>query len=169
MGGSAIATYFSVFGAAMTAKADVDAGNAQNDIAVSNSKIALANAATADFSAKDAVERGAADEATHRSQTKQLIGKQRVTLAAQGQDLTSGTGLDIQTDTARQSEIDALTIRANAAREAYGYKVQSYGSQVQAQDDLLQGQIAKAKGRNDAFSTIVTEGSQLIQQKYGKK
>ena len=46
-------------------------------------------------------------------------------MAANGVDLSSGSPLDILGDTAMYGELDALTIRSNAEREAYGYRVQS--------------------------------------------
>ena len=46
-------------------------------------------------------------------------------MAGNGSDVNSGSAIDIVGDTAAASEIDALTIRNNAQREAYGDKVQA--------------------------------------------
>lgn len=161
------APFLSMFGSGMSAAASIRAGNAENNLAKYNAQAAENNAKVQDFSAEDALQRGAVDETNHRLQTRQLIGKQRVTLAAQGQDLSSGSALDVQADTARQSEIDALTIRSNAAREAWGYRVAASNDRVQAQDQLVAGEIAKTKGRNAAFQTILTDSSNILYKKYG--
>ncbi len=60
-----------------------------------------------------------------RVKTKQAIGTQRTALAANGVDVNSGSASQLQDDTAMLGELDALTIQNNAAREAYGYRVQA--------------------------------------------
>ncbi len=81
------------------------------------------NAALAERQAADAVQRGRVEEDKRRMLTQQQIGQQTARLAAQGTDL-EGSPTDILGDTAATGELDALTIRSNAAREAYGYKLQ---------------------------------------------
>lgn len=76
--------------------------------------------------AQDAILRGQIAEQKQRDTTAQRIGTQQATLAAQGTDL-EGSPTDILGDTARAGEQDALTIRNNAAREAWGYKMQGAG------------------------------------------
>lgn len=73
--------------------------------------------------ANDARARGAIAEEKTREATGQRLGTQTAALAAQGTDL-SGSPTDILTDTRKAGELDALTVRNNAAREAWGYEVQ---------------------------------------------
>lgn len=73
--------------------------------------------------AADALKRGDIAEQKNREATGQRIGTQTAALAGQGTDL-SGSPTDILTDTRRAGELDALTVRNNAAREAWGYQVQ---------------------------------------------
>jgi len=73
--------------------------------------------------AADAKQRGAIAEANRRQLLGQQLGEQTARLAGQGTDL-DGSPTDILGDTAAAGEFDALTIRSNAAREAYGYKLQ---------------------------------------------
>jgi len=72
--------------------------------------------------ADDARARGAMAEQRHRLQVAQFKGSQRAQMAANGLDLTQGSALDILTDTDFLGERDAQIIRANAEREAYGYR-----------------------------------------------
>jgi len=119
------------------------------------------NARIADLQAEDAILRGRDDERLFRRQTDVLIGAQRTSLAAQGIEIDSGTALRIQEDTAALGELDALTIRNNARREAWGY-------QVQAGDQRLRGDIARAEGRNRAMSTLLGTGTGVISRSHGR-
>lgn len=89
------------------------------------------NAALAERQAADAVQRGRVEEDKRRMLTQQQIGQQTARLAAQGTDL-EGSPTDILSDTAATGELDALTIRSNAAREAYGYKLQGLNYEADA-------------------------------------
>jgi hypothetical protein len=83
------------------------------------------NASYSDIAAKDSIRRGATEEDQQRLQTIGAIGTQRAGFAANGVDVNSGTAANIQDDTAQLGEFDALTIRNNAAKEAWGYRTQS--------------------------------------------
>lgn len=142
-------------GAGFSAAGSLQAGRYQK-------QVADYNAAVADIQANDTIARG--DEAVRRQRvaTKQLIGAQRASMAAQGQDLgdpDSSAG-QLQEDTAYLGELDAQTIRLNAAREAWGYR-------VQAIDSRTKGQIAAATGRMQAVGTILGTAGNLALMKYG--
>lgn len=109
------------------------------------------NAQMADLQAADAIRRGDKDATTLKKGAKQLIGSQRAGLAAQGIDVNSGSAADVQADTAGSAEVDALTIKNNAWREAFGYK-------VQALDARTKGNFAELAGRNEAKNTLLTGG-----------
>lgn len=116
-----------------------------------NQKLMDANAQIADWQAQDALDRGKDEAAKHRSAVRRMVGSQRARLAAQGIDIESGSALDLQLDTARLGELDALTIENNAAREAWGYR-------VQAQDYRTRGAIARYEGKQAAVGTLLTTG-----------
>ena len=85
-------------------------------------QVARNNQIMADRMAADATERGRIEEDARRRRTAQTMGTQTAILAGQGTDL-AGSPTDILGDTAAAGELDALTIRSNAAREAWGYRV----------------------------------------------
>ena len=85
----------------------------------------------AEWQANDATQRGQVAEDRQRQVTAQRIGTQQAALAAQGTDL-EGSPIDILGDTARAGEQDALTLRANAARVAWGYETQAAGFSADA-------------------------------------
>lgn len=106
--------------------AQAQAASANAAQAVYQAQVARQNQALAERQAADATQRGQVAEENRRRQTALQLGQQTAALAAQGTDLT-GSELDILGDTAAAGELDARTLRVNAAREAYGYQVQAMG------------------------------------------
>jgi hypothetical protein len=141
------ATALVVASTAVTAYGQYEQGEYQ-------SKVARNNAIIQDRLAKDAVKRGEVSEQRHRLKVAQMKGKQRAKLAASGVDLSSGSASQILTDTAEFGELDALTIRSNAEREAFGY-------QVKGSNYLAESELARSEGRYGAASTILSGGSQV--------
>jgi len=94
-------------------------------------QVAENNRIAAERMAVDAEKRGQVAESRQRLRTKGIMGTQIAALAAQGTDL-EGSPTDILGDTAYAGEIDALTIRSNAAREAWGYRTKGveFGNEV---------------------------------------
>lgn len=84
-------------------------------------QVARNNQIAADRLAVDAEKRGQIAEDRHRLRTRALMGTQTAALAGQGTDL-AGSPTDILGDTAAAGEMDALTLRSNAMREAWGYR-----------------------------------------------
>jgi hypothetical protein len=118
------------------------------------------NAQVADYQAKDALERGVIAETRSRTTTKRTIGAQRAFFASQGVDVNEGSPADVQANTAYLGELDALTIRNNAAREAWGYR-------AQAVDYSRRGAVAGFSGDMAATGTLLTGSSRLLLAKYG--
>lgn len=149
-----------------------------------NANILDYNARVLELQMEDAILRGRERETVFRRQVKGDIGAQRAAYAAQGIEVDSGSALDVQADTAYQGEVDALTIRSNAAREAWGFKVESESTRatakavresgklradservtgkVNAQSIRLGGELAKREGSNRAFSTILTSSGTML-------
>lgn len=118
------------------------------------------NAAFAEWQADDALVRGEINERRQRETTDKVIGAQRTSLAAQHVDVNRGSSLDVQADAAYLGELDALTIRSNAAKEAFGYR-------TQASDLIERGKNAKREGEMGALNSIIGGGSSLLLAKYG--
>lgn len=120
-----------------------------------------ANARIADIQADDAIKRGESEAKAHRRRVRLQIGEQRAGLAAQGLDLESGSALDIQKDTAGFGAEDEVTIKNNAFREAWGYK-------VQANDYRTGSQFTKMSSKTQSRQTLMTGGlSALKDLSYG--
>ncbi len=138
MSGVSTATILAGASLALTAVGTVMSIGGQQQQAQSNqglyayqAAVARNNQTTANTLAVDAETRGKAEEDRQRRKTALIMGTQQAALAAQGTDL-EGSPTDILGDTAAVGELDALTIRSNAAREAWGYRVKGveYGNEV---------------------------------------
>lgn len=105
------------------------------------------NQQSAEWAATDALDRGAREEMQVRQRVKAAKGEQVTRLAANGLSLDSGSPLAILEDTDYLGEVDTLTVRDNARREAWGYKEQArnYGASA----GLNQ---ARANAENPALS-----------------
>lgn len=169
-GGTAV----SAIGQYKAGQANKRAGEAAADVSESQAQVADYNAHVADLQAADALERGSEQEARYRTQIRGAIGAQRAGQAAGNIDVGFGSAADVQGDAAYLGELDALTIRTNAAREAWGYKVQSYDYTKQAAIDrkaganqIAAGDAAAVAARYNVASTIVGGTTSLLQARYG--
>lgn len=123
------------------------------------------NADLAEARADDAIERGKKEESAFRKKVQQAIGSQRAALAAAGVELDEGSALDIQSETAALGEIDALNIRNNASREAFGFKSQAIQAKQQGiiNYNMLrtQARIAEITGRHRSTQSVLSYGGQV--------
>lgn len=106
--------------------------------------------------AQDALLRGTKDEARYRRQVAFIAGQQKADFGARNVTV-SGTPLDILSDTAQIGEEDALTIRNNAAREAWGYR-------NQASEASRWGANQKANAVGSGIGTLLTSGAKAYSQ-----
>lgn len=138
----------------------IQQGNAAKNAAEYQAAVDRNNQQVAAWQAADALERGQEAERQQRLRAQSALGSQKAAMAANGLDLTSGSPLDILGDTAMYGELDALTIRSNAEREAYGYRVQSQNFSTNAQLSQMRGSAAQTAGMIGAGSTLLTGAGQ---------
>lgn len=129
---------------------EAEAGKAQ---AKYQEKVDRNNAVIATRLAEDALRRGREEELRFRESTAKLKGEQRVAIAKSGVQLGEGTALDILTETAEFGELDALTIRANAEREAFGFTERAKGFEVEA---ALQKRVGRTRQRAGDIRTTTS-------------
>lgn len=105
------------------------------------------NARLARLAAMDAESRGAQEAGRARMKGTQVIGEQKVAFAASGVDVSSGSPLALMADSRMMSELDAQTLKNNAAREAWGLRMEA--------DDLdKQAKRSRQRGRNSAYGAL---------------
>ncbi|CAB5082909.1 hypothetical protein IST4116A_01201 [Burkholderia cenocepacia] len=161
---TAVSTAMSAYGASRQAAATASADQYQAEVARINQRLSGQYA-------QQAIDDGENKVAAKQQQTSGLIGAQRAAMAANGVQLDSGTPLRLQEDSAQLGAVDALTIRNNAAREAYGYQVQGLSYGQQAQLDEASASNALSAGSLNTFSSILggaaSVGSKWIDYKKG--
>lgn len=155
-----------VVSGAFSAYSSIKQGQAQADAANYSAQVARNNQVLADRAAADAIDRGNVAADQKASQVRQLIGKQRASLAANGVDVNSGSAVDITTDTAGFGTLDVLTARANAEREALGYKTQGMNYQNQAQLDEMKASSALDAAPLSAAGSLLSTGGSVAKQWY---
>lgn len=130
-------------------------GQAQAKQAKYQSAVEANNSVIAGWQATDAQQRGQIEEQRQRLATAKLRGSQRAAFGSNGVEIDSGSPLDILMDTSQLGELDALTIRSNAEREAYGLRTQQ--SNLTAQSSLT-----SMAGRSATTASYVGAGSTLL-------
>lgn len=150
------------------------AGEAQRRASESQAELLDYNAQIADLQASDAVSRGQQEESKFRQGVRVMIGGQRAGIAAGNVDVGYGSAVDVQADAAMLGELDALTIRQNAAREAWGYKVEAADTRQRAKIARQEGVMLEAAGKANQTSArigavggILGAGGSLLEAKYG--
>lgn len=171
-GGSAV----NAVGQVKAGKAAKKAGELEQAASESAAGISDYNAHVAELQAADAVTRGQLEEQRYRTQVRGIVAGQRAGLAGANVDVNSGSALDVAADAATLGELDALTIRTNAARQAWGFQVQAVDDRNRAKVTRQTGVAQAAAGREReaaskvaAVGTILGGGYSLIEAKYGFK
>lgn len=151
-------TVLSTVGGLQQAGAEASAANYR-------AQVARNNAVIAERKAVDAIERGELSETQQRIKTSQLIGAQRASAAARGVEVDVGSVVDITTDTAAIGELDALTIRSNAEREALGFRTEGLAFESQAGFATAEARGFRAAAPIGALGTLAS-GAGLVSAKW---
>jgi len=115
------------------------------------------NARFASLQAEDAIKRGEIEVGRYGQQVRQIQSDQTVAAAAQGLDPTAGSPAEISEDTGRIGALDMLTIRNNAAREAFGYE-------VEASEHRGRSRMARKGSKLAGRSTLITGGLSFLRE-----
>jgi hypothetical protein len=167
-------TATSIYGQVKAGKAAKKEGELQQQAAESQAHLSDYNAAVADLQAKDSEERGAIEANRFRARTRALVGEERTGFAAGNVDVGFGSAVDVQADAAFLGELDALTVRTNAAREAWGYRVEATDQRNRGEIQRKEGANAAAAGKErqkalnwGAAGTAFSSGASLLEARYG--
>ena len=117
-------------------------------------QVAKNNAKTAEIARDNEMRQGAIEDQQQRWKIRALMGKQSAGIGANNVVSSSGSALDILGETAMFGEVDLKTIRNNAARRAWGYDVEK-------QNSLSEGKLAKYGGNMTAAGTLLSTGAQV--------
>lgn len=96
-------------------------------------EVAENNAQVAEWQADDASQRGEEEATRARIRRGSLIGAQRAAFAGSGVTVDVGSPLIVTESTDALGEMDAMTIKHNAALEAWAYRNEARGFEAQAE------------------------------------
>jgi hypothetical protein len=145
----------SLAGGMMQAQGQREAGRAAEQQAQYQNQVAQNNSIIAQRMAVDAEKRGKVAEEEQRRKTANLLGRQQAVYGASGVDITSGSPLTVMADTAQLGEVDALTVRNNARREALQHETTSMNYLSEGKFALMKGQAARRAGDIAATGTMI--------------
>jgi hypothetical protein len=155
-----------LLGTGVSAIGSIQQGNAARDAAEYQEVVDRNNSILGIRAANDARARGAEAEQTQRRKNAAVLSRQRVAFASRGVELDSGSPLDILGDTAQFGELDALTVRENADREARGSEAQARNFRASGDLARMRGESAASAGVTSAFSTALSGGSSVASNWY---
>ena len=143
---SAVGTGVSVMGQMQQASAAKASADYQSQVAAGNAQVATQNANMAAAS-------GEAQAAISEQKTRATVGAEEAAQGSSGVDINSPTAKAVRTSQDMTGQLDAQTIRSNAARQAYGYETQSTNFQNQSSADTAQGNNAMTAGEFGSVSS----------------
>lgn len=131
---AAIGLGLSALSGVVGAVGSIAAGQYQAAVARRNQQVANENA-------KQEIEAGQAAAQQQQLKTAAVVGAQKAAQGANGLDVNQGSAVDVRASTEELGDLDALTIRNNAARKAYGFKTQAANYGAEASADTMAGYI----------------------------
>lgn len=151
IGGLAASVGSSIFGAMGASKtADANAESAEYKAAVARN-----NSIIAQRNADQATAAGAVGAQVNDLKTKNLEATQLVTQAANGLDVGSGTNVNVRQSAHDIGHLDTLTILANAAKNAQGFKSQGANFTAEAGLDTMTAKNAREAGDINVMSSLL--------------
>lgn len=150
-----IGAFATIAGAGISALGSIQSANAQSASAKYNSEVASNNAVIQQQNATWAAQAGEEQASMKEQETRAKVGGIVANQAAAGIDVSSPSAVDVKSSATELGELDAINIRGNAARTAYGYDVQS-------SNDVAQSQLDKFQASQDTTAGEVGAGSSIL-------
>ena len=130
-------------------------GQAASGAAHYNANIATQNAAISRKNAEIAEQSGEAQVSVQGQRTKAGIADTVAHQASSGVDTQGGSYTDVRNSERELGEMDAQTIRTNAAREAFGYRAKAQSEEDQSTLDSTSAANDVTAGNLNAASTFI--------------
>ncbi len=144
-----------VAGNASSAYGQIVAGRAAANADIFNANVEAKNAEISTQKAAWAGEEG--DQAAGISQLKTAakVGSIKANQGASGVEVGTGSNADVVNSAREVGALDALTIRSNAAREAYGYQTEAYSHRAQEALNRYAAKNEVAASKINAATTLL--------------
>lgn len=144
-----------VLSAGVQAIGAIQSGNAKSAADKYNAQVAANNATIARNNAEQAGAAGNAKVEQEQLKERAQIGALKANQGASGVDVNSGSSVDVQSSAAELGELNALSVRSDAARQAYGYQTEASGYDAQSNLDTSQASYDKSAGYMGAAGSII--------------
>lgn len=141
--------------AVVSAAGALSSGIQQRRAADQQAEAAEYNAAVSQNQAGQAFAAGAERENIQRRQASQALAQQRAAFAESGLDPNSGSALDVQLQSTRNAELDALQTRYEGILTGQNY-------QQQAALGVYEGGVLRSSGRNAQRASYLTAAGNLL-------
>lgn len=117
-------------------------------------------AAVSRYNADETTRAGEIEATNSGLRTRAQVGEIKASQAGSGVDVNSGSAADIQAAASQLGALDALTIRSNAARRAFGYRTDASNLDRGAQDVRVSALLKAASSLIGGASTAYGIGKQ---------
>jgi hypothetical protein len=143
-------------GSAVAAGGAAEAGQSQSEASAYQAQVAANNATIAQTNAREDIQAGETAATNQGLKTKAVVGAETANLGASGVVTTSGSAAKVTTASKELGYLDALTLRSNAAKQAYGQEVQATSDTAQSRLDTMQSGQASEAGTIGATGTLLS-------------
>lgn len=150
-----IATAASLGSAAIGGLGAIGQGRAAAASAGYNAKVAAQNAQIATQNSQFAGAAGEQEVGAAGAQTKARVAATEANQTGSGIDINTGSAVDVRESEAKLGMLNALTIRSNVAKQAYGFQIGAASDTGQAALDRSQQQSATTGGYLNAGATVL--------------
>ena len=133
----------------------IQQGNAASASAGYNAQIAANNAKIATQNAGYAGAEGEYNVGVAGARTSAQVGATLANQGASGIDVNTGSAVNVRESEAKVGMLNALNIRSEAARKAYGYQTEAVSDTAQSQLDKSQASADKTAGLIKAGATVL--------------
>lgn len=144
-----------VAAAGLQAAGQISQGRAASEAASYSAQVAENNAKIATQNARMAGAEGDQNTAAAELKNKAQMGSILAAQGANGVDVNSGSAVAVRQSAAELGQLNASNIRANAARQAYGYE-------TQAAADTGQAAVDRSTAKNDMTGGLISGAGSLL-------
>lgn len=152
---SGVGSIAQMAGAHIAAQGQVDTASANAQAAVFNEGVALNNAELLKENATRTGQAGVAQAGISEQQTRSQVAGIITNQAAAGVNVDSGSAVNVRNSASMEGMLNALTIRSNAAKQAYAYQTEAASQTATAGLDKAQAAYDISAGNKAAKGTIL--------------
>jgi hypothetical protein len=150
-----IGTIASIGSTVMSTIGGIQQGNAASAAAGYNAKIAAQNAELQRQNAAFAGAQGEQNVAAAQAENKAKLAAIEAEQGASGVDINSKSSSQVRQSASKLGMLNALNIRSEAARKAYGFQTDAVNSDAESRLSKAQGKSAKIGGYLNAGATVL--------------